>query len=217
MDGAASPPARAGLLPSFVQVAVAAGDLDAAEAAADELETLRVTFDAVGLEASALAARGRVLLARGDAPGARASLQRALEQWRALDVPYEAATTGALLGQALRECDDDEAAVAAFAEASARFDQIGARLDARLATADPGPPPPRPAGLTEREVEVLRLVAAGLSNNDIAATLFLSSKTVSRHLSNVFTKIGVNSRAAATAFAFERGLVEIRPSPSTSR
>ena len=217
MDGIASPPGRAGLLPSFVQVAVAAGDLEAAEAAVDELEALRLSFDAAGLEASVLVARGRVLLAQGDAAGARASLQRALEQWRMLDVPYETATTGALLGQALRECGEDEAAVAAFAAASARFDQIGARLEAQLATAEPAPPPPRPAGLTEREVEVLRLVAAGLSNNDIAATLFLSTKTVSRHLSNVFTKIGVNSRAAATAFAFEHGLVESRSAPSTAR
>jgi ATP/maltotriose-dependent transcriptional regulator MalT len=217
MEGTASPPARAGLLPGFVQVAVAAGDLAAAEAAVEELETLRLTFDALGLEASALVARGRLLLAQGDAAGARASLQRALEQWRALDVPYETATTGALLGQAHRECEDEVAAVAEFDAASALFDQIGARLDAALAAADPSPPPPRPSGLTEREVEVLRLVAAGLTNNDIAATLFLSSKTVSRHLSNVFTKIGVNSRAAATAFAFEHGLVEARPSRTTAR
>ena len=64
----------------------------------------------------------------------------------------------------------------------------------------------RPAGLTDREVEVLRLVAAGRTNKEIAAELYLSAKTVSRHLSNIFTKIGVTSRSAATAFAFEHDL-----------
>ncbi len=73
-----------------------------------------------------------------------------------------------------------------------------------------GNSPSLPAGLTEREVEVLRLVAGGLSNNEIAAELYLSAKTVSRHLSNIFTKIGVTSRASATAFAFEHELVEPR-------
>jgi len=116
-------------------------------------------------------------------------------------------TTGTLLGQAQRECGDDEAATATFRAAAALFDQVGAGI-----LAD-GPAPivaarPRPGGLTEREVEVVRLVAKGLSNQEIATALFLSVKTVSRHLSNIFTKIGVTSRAAATAFAFEHGLME---------
>ena len=92
------------------------------------------------------------------------------------------------------------------------FDAIGASLDARLAQGD-APAPTLPAGLTEREAEVLRLVAAGLTNNEVAGTLFLSAKTVSRHVSNIFTKIGVSSRAAATAFAFEEGVV----GPASSR
>ena len=70
--------------------------------------------------------------------------------------------------------------------------------------------PALPAGLTSREVEVLRLIAAGKSNSEIASELYLSVKTVSRHLSNIFTKIGVTSRAGATAFAFEHELVETR-------
>ena len=94
----------------------------------------------------------------------------------------------------------------------ALFDQIGARFEADQTVEATGAVPTRtlPAGLTEREAEVLRLVAAGLSNIDIAASLFLSAKTVSRHLSNIFTKIGVSSRAAATAFAFEHGVVQGR-------
>jgi ATP/maltotriose-dependent transcriptional regulator MalT len=213
MEGTTSPLARVALLPDFVQVAVAAGDLDAASGAVDELEAILGTFDSPSGQAALRSARGRVRLAAGDAAGARATLLDALDRWRALDVPYEAATTGTLLGQALRECGDDGGAVAAFTTAAALFDQIGARIDAQAATGDgpaPEPPPPLPAGLTEREVEVLRLVAAGLTNNDIAAALFLSAKTVSRHLSNIFTKIGVTSRAAATAFAFEHGLVAAR-------
>jgi ATP/maltotriose-dependent transcriptional regulator MalT len=212
MEGTANPLARVALLPNFVQVAVAAGDLDAAGAAVDELEAILVTFDSPSGRASLLASRGRLLLARGDARSARAALLDALDRWRALDVPYETATTGTLLGQALRDCGDEEGAIAAFTAAAALFDQIGARLDAG-AVDRPVTPPPRalPAGLTEREVEVLRLVAAGLTNNDIAAALFLSAKTVSRHLSNIFTKIAVTSRAAATAFAFENDLVDQRP------
>ena len=120
-------------------------------------------------------------------------------------MPYEEATARTLLGQALRDGGDEAGATESFAAAAALFDQIGARLDARLVYGDTKPA--LPAGLTEREVEVLRLIAAGLTNNEIASELFLSAKTVSRHLSNIFTKIGVSSRAGATAFAFEHHLV----------
>ena len=135
------------------------------------------------------------------------TLRQALAAWEALDVPYEVATTRTLLAQALSEAGDEEAATASFAMAAALFDQIGARLDARRAL-DVRRPPDLPAGLTAREVEVLRLIAEGLTNNEIATTLHLSAKTVSRHLSNIFTKIGVGSRAAATAFAFAHDLVD---------
>jgi DNA-binding NarL/FixJ family response regulator len=135
-------------------------------------------------------------------------LQDAVERWLALDVPYEVATARTLLGQALRECGDVTGAADSFAAAAKLFDRIGARVDARLS--DSGVRSSLPAGLTDREVEVLRLVAAGKTNNEIAAELYLSIKTVSRHLSNIFTKVGVTSRAAATAFAFEHNLVANR-------
>ena len=214
LAGTTNPLRRASLLPSVVQVAVAAGDLGGAATAVTELEAIAASFDIATVSADALATRGRLLLASGDAEGARAALQSALARWRELDVPYEAASVGTLLGQALRECGEEQAAVTAFTTAASLFDQIGARLDARLVDRPVPPTADRPAGLTEREVEVLRLVAAGLTNNDIAAALFLSAKTVSRHLSNIFTKIGVTSRAAATAFAFERALVERHPERS---
>jgi len=203
--GTSSALARAELLPAFVHVAIAADDLDAAREAALELDQIVAGYGNPEHAAAALSTRGRLQLAEGD-PAARDTLQRAAERWRDLNVPYEEATARTLLGQALREAGDEDAAIESFAAAAKMFDQIGARIEVRLLTGE-APAPAFPAGLTEREVEVLRLVAAGKTNNEIAAELFLSVKTVSRHLSNIFTKIAVTSRAGATAFAFEHGLV----------
>jgi ATP/maltotriose-dependent transcriptional regulator MalT len=199
----ADPFARARLLPIQIHVAIALGDLDGAQAALGELDDIRVRFDNPSLAAVAESARGRLQLAQGSSD-ASATLQRALDRWRALDVPYEVASAQTLLGQALREAGDEVGAMEAFTSAVDQFEQIGARLDARRVLHDS--PPPLPAGLTAREVEVLRLIADGLTNNQIAAELHLSVKTVSRHLSNNFTKIGVSTRASATAFAFEHDL-----------
>jgi DNA-binding CsgD family transcriptional regulator len=156
--------------------------------------------------AAAAVARGRLELARGQPHGALDALVEAADCWRALDVPYELATTRTLMGEALRATGDDGGAATAFAEAARLFEQIGARVDAARAAGEDAPST-LPDGLTNREVEVLRLIAAGHSNSAIASALFLSPKTVSRHLSNIFTKIGVSSRAAATAFAFEQHLI----------
>ena len=197
--------ARAELLPIMVQVASATGDLDEAERALRELEEITATFDIPILWAATTSARGRLELALGEAALAGATLQEAAERWAALDVPYEVATARTLLGKALSDCGDLAGATDAFAAAARLFDQIGAHVDARLI--DSGVPSILPAGLTDREVEVLRLVAAGMTNSEIATALYLSVKTVSRHLSNIFTKAGVTSRAAATAFAFEHNLV----------
>jgi DNA-binding CsgD family transcriptional regulator len=194
------------LLPIFVHVAIAADDLDAAHGALIELEEIAATFGTPLLKATVLSTRGRFELAQGDAGAARVSLQGALESWVMLDIPYEVATVRTLLGQALRATGDEQGATESFAAASALFDHIGASLDARLVDTRPT----LPAGLTEREVEVLRLIAAGKSNSEIASELYLSVKTVSRHLSNIFTKIGVTSRAGATAFAFEHELIDSR-------
>jgi DNA-binding NarL/FixJ family response regulator len=165
------------------------------------------------MRAAALTTRGRLLLARGHAVEAAASLHAAADSWQALAVPYEVATVRTLLGQALRDAGDNEGATASFTAAAALFDEIGARLDARLVL-DDRPVDALPAGLTEREAEVLRLIASGMTNKEVAAALFLSAKTVSRHLSNIFTKIGVTSRSAATAFAFEHHLVDATPRPT---
>jgi ATP/maltotriose-dependent transcriptional regulator MalT len=208
VDDATNRLSRAALLPVLVHVAIAAHDLDTAGEAAAELDEIVETFDTPTLRASRLSTRGRLDLALHEAT-AVVRLRQAADAWRALDVPYEEATARTLLGQALRDRGDEAGATDAFAIAAGLFDHIGAHLDARLVY-DDTPPRTWPSGLTKREVEVLRLIATGLTNNEIATELFLSAKTVSRHLSNIFTKIDVSSRAGATAFAFEHRLVEPR-------
>jgi ATP/maltotriose-dependent transcriptional regulator MalT len=196
---------RARLLPAAVQIAVAAGDLAGAGEAVAELESLARAFDTPMLHASAETALGRLQLAKENSTSAAATLQAALRRWQELEVPYEVATAHTLLGQALRQAGDEAAATQSFAHARALFEHIGAHLDTRVGA----PPSTRvsPAGLTGREIEVLRLVAAGRANKEIAAQLHLSAKTVSRHLTNIFDKIGVNSRTAATAYAYQNHLV----------
>ena len=199
-----NPLGRAGLLAMLVHIAIGAGDLGAAHRALSELETTAATFGTASLRAAEQSTRGRLLLADGD-PAATVVLRQAVESWHGLGIPYEEATARTLLGQAMRAAGDERAATASFDTATRLFEQIGARLDAREALSESKPV--LPAGLTEREAEVLRLVAGGLTNNEIATELFLSPKTVSRHLSNIFTKIGVSSRASATAFAVENHLL----------
>jgi ATP/maltotriose-dependent transcriptional regulator MalT len=206
--------ARGKLLPARVQIAVAVGDLDGAAAAADELGSIAAHYESPVLSAAALSAQGRLQLARGDSSSACRTLQAALQQWQLLEVPYEVATVRLLLGQACRSCGDEEGAVRSLDLAAEIFDRLGAALDARH-TRDLGTPSALPAGLTAREAEVLRHVASGRTNKDIAAALFLSERTIARHLSNIFVKIGVTSRTAATAFAFENGIA--RPASTRGR
>ena len=124
-------------------------------------------------------------------------------------MPYEVATARTLLGQAQRETGDDGGGGGLVRRRRERCSTRSAPSSTPGSCYGDGKPT-HPAGLTDREVEVLRLVAAGLTNNEIAAELYLSAKTVSRHLSNIFTKIGVSSRAAATAYAFEHDLADPR-------
>ncbi|MGQ0832622.1 MAG: LuxR C-terminal-related transcriptional regulator [Microthrixaceae bacterium] len=201
--------ARAKLLPARVQIAIAAGDLDGAVAAADELDEIASAFAGPMLAADARSARGRLQLALGDAPGACGTLRDALTLWQELEVPYEEATVRLLLGQACRGCGDEEGAARSLSISAAIFDRLGAAHDA--APADARSPSSLPAGLTEREAEVLALVASGLTNKELATRLYLSERTVARHLSNIFTKVGVTSRTAAAAFAFEHGLAHSDP------
>ena len=157
------------------------------------------------VQAMARYAAGSVLIARAQANQALAPLREAQRGFADLQAAYEVARCRALTGQAYQQLGDAESATVELAEAGREFARLGARPAAQqvaqlLRTA-------APAGLTAREVEVLRLVAAGRSNAKIASTLVLSEKTVARHLSNIFVKIDVSSRTAAAAFAYEHGLV----------
>lgn len=197
--------ARAELLPARVQIAVAAGDLPGAADSVEELEAIAEDFDLAPARAAALVARARLDLAKGDVEAAGAGARLAVERWQALEVRYEVAEARALLGEVLRAAGDLDAASDAFAAAEAIFEEVGARHEVRALKAATGRVSV-PGGLSAREVEVLGLVAEGCTNKEIGDELGVSAKTVSRHLSNIFTKLGVSSRAAAAAFAVERGL-----------
>jgi DNA-binding CsgD family transcriptional regulator len=149
-------------------------------------------------------ARGRVAVAAEDHRGALTSLRRASQAWQQLDAPYEAARTRALVALACRELGDEDTATLELEGARAVFEELEAapdlaRVDELALTASAG----NPYGLTDRELEVLRHLSAGATNKAIAAELVLSVRTVDRHVSNIFTKLGVSSRAAATAHAHE--------------
>jgi ATP/maltotriose-dependent transcriptional regulator MalT len=206
---------RAKLLPARVQIALAAGDTVAAAAAVEELEVVARDFDSAATTAAAATARGRLLVAQSEPTRASVELRRALALWHDLDLPYEAATVRVLLGQTCRALGDEEGAEGCLATAEAMFEHLGARLEVR-ATRELRQRAALPGGLTAREGEVLGLVASGSTNKDIATALHLSEKTVARHLSNIFTKIGVPTRSAATAFAFEHGIASRTP-PRRSR
>jgi ATP/maltotriose-dependent transcriptional regulator MalT len=204
--------ARGKLLPARVQIAVAAGDLESAANAADELERVAAAYKSPALHAAALSSRGRLQLAQGNSRDACVTLQRAVVEWTQLEVPYEVATAQLLLGQACRHCGDEDGARQSLERAAGIFDRLGAAIDShQLSGLDA--PTSLPAGLTDREAEVLCLVAAGRTNKEIATSLYLSERTVARHLSNIFTKIGVNSRTAAAAFAFEHQLADATRRP----
>ena len=208
VSAATNPLQRARLLPAYVEIMLAVGDIPEARRAGSELEDIAQAFDTDVLRALAAQARGAVDLAEGDPRAAFGPLRRALDVWRQVDAPYEAARVRVLMGMACRSLGDDEAAVLELAAARAAFEHLGAAPDvARTHALAQGAPPDQRHGLSPRELQVLRLVATGKTNKAIAAELSLSERTIDRHVSNIFTKLDVPSRAAATAFAFAHKLV----------
>ncbi|HUH07091.1 MAG TPA: response regulator transcription factor, partial [Egibacteraceae bacterium] len=200
--------ARSGLLPAYVEVMLAIGDVRAARGAADELHGVAVELDAPFLRARADHAQGAVLLAEGDARSALVLLRQAWSGWRELEAPYETACVRVLIGLACREVGDGEPAEMELDAARRAFQQLGATpdvawIDALSRRASSG----AAHGLTPRELQVLRRVVAGETNKAIGRELFISQKTVDRHVSNIFTKLGVSSRVAATAYAYEHQLI----------
>lgn len=198
---------RAGLLPAYVEIALALGEIEEAQRACAELEELAGRYESAMLGAMVAHARGAVELAEGNPQAALAALREAGAVWHELDAPYEIARTRLLVGQACCLLGDDEAGALELEAAQSIFEQLGAAPDLARVEALRGTPSTETHGLSRRELEVLRLVAAGKSNRDIAAALVISEHTVARHLQNIYAKLGLSSRTAATAFAFEHGLV----------
>jgi ATP/maltotriose-dependent transcriptional regulator MalT len=194
------------VLAAAVEVLLAAGDLDAAGAASDRLGALATDESPPLLRAMAAYAAGTARLAAGDSRAALAALRRARAGWQDLDMPYDVARARLQLGRAYTALGDADSADLELAAARSAFQRLGARPDvARVEglLGRPGEPPE----LTGRECEVLRLVATGLTNREVAAALVISEHTVARHLQNIFGRLGVSSRAAATAWAYEHGVV----------
>jgi DNA-binding CsgD family transcriptional regulator len=197
---------RARLCAAQVEIAVAAGDPEVAARAGEELERIVAGGATPALSAMAAAGRGAVLLATGQPERALPALREASQRWRELGGPYEAARVGVLLARDYAALDDHEAAARELDAAGAIFDRLGGAADAvRVAALRSSSP--KPHGLSERELEVLRLVAAGRSNLQIAEALVISPRTVARHMSNIFVKLDVSSRTEAARFAFDRGLL----------
>jgi ATP/maltotriose-dependent transcriptional regulator MalT len=206
----ANPLRRAALLPAYVEIMLAASEVEDARSACDELETVAGRYSSAMLDAISAYERGAVELAGGDARRALDLLRRALEAWRTLEAPYEVARTRVLVGEACRLLDDMDACTLELEAALADFVRLGAlpdaaRVERLLGRERKGDGATH--GLSSRELEVLRLVASGKSNREIAAALVISEHTVARHVQNIFAKLRVSSRTAATAFAFEHELV----------
>jgi ATP/maltotriose-dependent transcriptional regulator MalT len=197
---------RARLMAAQVEAALAIRDRTLADDAARELFSIAEMLDRPSVRALAEQTRGAVSLANDDAGRAIADLRAAVTRWNAIGLPYEEAQARLLVGAAARGLGDEEGARLEIQAARAAFERLGARRDALRAAALLAGGADRPAGLTPREIEVLRLVAGGKSNRQIAQTLVISEYTVARHVQNILAKLGVPSRAAATAFAVEHRL-----------
>jgi DNA-binding CsgD family transcriptional regulator len=207
-----APLRRANVLPAFVDIMIATGSLESARAGSVELQEIADRYRREALIAGAARAQGAVALAEGDAAAALQALRSALDIWNELGAPYEVARVRVLVGLACRELADEDGALLELEAARASFDGLGAASDAahveRLLSARAARGEAAGShGLTSRELQVLRLVAAGKSNRQIARELFISEHTVARHVQNIFAKLAVTSRTAATAYAFEHQLV----------
>ncbi len=159
------------------------------------------------LRAIAARAEGLVRLASGDPRAALPAFRRSLDLWQSLEAPFESARVRLGIALARRELGDLDSASMELAAARETFERLGAVTDLRRLSVLAGAPPPTPAGLSAREVEVLGHLAHGATIREIATSLGISERTVDRHVSNIYAKLDVSSRAAATAFAFEHGLV----------
>lgn len=199
---------RSRLLAGHVEIMLATGDVQAAHVSAEELLEIATILGAPLISAMSAYAGGAVHLREGNVREALALLRDAWRAWQMLDAPYDAGRTRVLIGLACRSLGDEDTATMELDAALWAFQQLGAvpdcvGVEALLKKVSPT----ATGGLTTREVEVLRLVAAGKTNRTIADDLVISEKTVARHISNIFSKLNLSSRAAATAFAYEHNLL----------
>ena len=200
--------ARPEVLVAWTEIAIAAGDLLSARTAADELKRIAEVSAATLLAAFAAQADAAVLVAEGDPRGAIAAARRAWTLFQEVEAPYHAARARILIGCAARALGEHDAAAMELDAARWVFEQLGALPDvAYIDSLTRANRPQDAGGLTAREVQVLRLVAQGKTNKAIASELFISEKTVHRHVSNIFLKLDLSTRAAATAYAYQHGLV----------
>lgn len=208
LDEEEDPAARTKLLGPFVEIMLAAGEVQSAQDAADELAATASEVKTPMLLALSSHATGAVLFARDDARDALVALRRALAGWLELEAPHEAARARMLIGLACRSMGDERGAEMELAAARSVFSRLHAAPDLeRLDEVASGRGRGSAAGLTAREIEVLRLVATGRSNRDIADELVISEKTVASHVGSVLSKLGLPSRSAATAYAYEHDLL----------
>jgi DNA-binding CsgD family transcriptional regulator/ribonuclease I len=199
---------RSRMLGAYVEIMLAADAVAHARAAANELSEIAAALNAPFLAAAAAYANGAVLLAERDPRAARVALRQAWTAWCDLDAPYEAARTRVLIGLVCRQLGDEEGAGLEFEAARQVFKQLGAAPDlvrvnglSRLAATK------GVGSLSARELQVLRLLSTGKTNRAIADALSISERTVARHVSNIFTKLDLSSRAAATAYAYQHQLI----------
>lgn len=199
---------RTRLLPAHVEIALATGEIVEARSSCAELQELAERYDSPVLNASASYTLGAVALASGSPIDALPHLRSALRLWGEVVAPYEAARARVAIALACRELADEDAAAAELRAARACFERLRAEPDLSRVDALLRPSSRRsPHGLTTRELEVLALLATGTTNRAIARALHISEKTVARHVSNIFRKLQLGSRAAATAYAYEHDLL----------
>jgi DNA-binding CsgD family transcriptional regulator len=199
---------RLSLLPAYIEIMLDAGNVDDARNACRELGEIAASLNTQVPGAIAAQARGAVDLADGNAQSALASLRRAFDVWQRIEAPYAATRVRVLLGLACRALGDEDGAELELEAARSVFKRLGAAPDlARTERLIRATRSENAHGLTPRELQVLRLVAAGETNRAIASKLFLSNKTVDRHVSNILTKLDLPTRTAATGWAYEHGLI----------
>lgn len=200
--------ARSRILPAYVEIMLTSQELQNAKAKASELSDIATELGAPYLKAIAARAQGSLLLANSKPGTALKKLRQSWSLLKQVEASYESARTQVLIGLACRKFGDEDTAVMEFKTAQGIFEQLGATPDlSKVNSLIKKDIPDDTHGLTPRELEVLRILATGKTNKDIAEELYISERTVDRHVSNILGKLNVETRAAATAYAYEHDLV----------